>query len=144
MGFRQSHIGINFTSKRIYIYYRSNIQVEFHLMQNLNPIGIKISNQFVCFYLIIPIKSGIHMNRKKLFFYYFFMEKIKLFFYNQKKKKKTNVFIFRKINVYYIQILFFGEKREGVYFKLKYLLPYLLCFFFILLYPKAFFVNWYE
>ena len=133
MGFRYSHIGINFTSKRIYIYYRSNIQVEFHLMQNLNPIGIKISNQFVCFYLINPIKSGIHMNRKKLFFYYFFLWKKGNFSFITKKKKKkkktTNVFIFRKINVYYIQILFFGEKREGVYFKLKYLLPYLHFFF---------------
>ena len=76
MGFRHSHIGINLTSKKkkkiyiyIYIYthtYWSNVyigRVSFDI--ELNPIGIKISNQFVCFYLINPIKSGIHMNRKK-------------------------------------------------------------------------------
>ena len=38
-----------------------------------------------------------------------------------KKKKK---FFLRRTNTYYIQILFL-EEREGVYFKLKYLLPYL-------------------
>ena len=36
---------------------------------------------------------------------------------------------------------FFLEEREGVYFKLKYLLHYLQLF---LLYPKTFLVNWYE
>ena len=58
------------------------------MIYNLNPIGIKISNQFVCFYLINSIKSGIHMNRKKKENNFFLMEKTKLFFYNQKKKKK--------------------------------------------------------
>ena len=133
MGFRYSHIGINFTSKRIYIYiyiyYLSNIQVGFHLIQNLNPIGIKIFNQFVCFYLINPIKSGIHMEKRKLF-------KKKLLFYNPKKKtknkktkqkknknktktktkkqNKTNkqTFFFRRINIYYIQILFLKKKEK--------------------------------
>ena len=115
--------------KDIYI----NIQVEFHLIQNLNPIGIKISNQFVCCYLINPIKNGIknfHMSRKRKR-KPFFTKKNEIFFYNQ--QKTTNVFFFfRRTNVYYIQILFFfggGEEREGVYFKLKYLLPYLQFFF---------------
>ena len=59
MGFRHSHIGINFTSKRIYSIYYSYIgRVSFDI-EFLNPIGIKISNQFVCCYLINPIKSGL-------------------------------------------------------------------------------------
>ena len=52
--------------KDIYVYIYT--YVEFHLIQNFNPIGIKIANQFVCCYLINPIKSGLkkgHMNRKK-------------------------------------------------------------------------------
>ena len=48
------------------------------------------------------------------------------------RKKKENIFFngkmetFRRTNIYYIYIIFFfGEERKGVYFKLKYLLPYL-------------------
>ena len=116
MGFRHSHIGINFTSKRIYIYIYMyiNIQVEFHLIQNLNPIGIKISNQFRCCYLINLIKSG--LKRRS---------------YEQKEKRKKNLwkkgnfsfiakkknFFLRRTNTYYIQILFFFffEKKEKVF-----------------------------
>ena len=106
----------------IYIY----IQVEFHLIQNLNPIGIKISNQFVCCYLINPIKSGIkkrsyeQKEKRKLFFFFLW----RLFFYNPKK----NVFFFLEEQMFIIYRYFFfflGEEREGVYFKLKYLLHYL-------------------
>ena len=68
-----------------------NIQVEFHLIQNLNPIGINISNQFVCCYLINPIKGGLkkkgHMNRKKKE-NIFLCKKGNFSFINQKKKKK--------------------------------------------------------
>ena len=71
------------------------------------------------------------MNRKKK---KKFMEKINCSFITPKKKKKK----IRRINVYYILIFFLGEKRAGVYFKLKYLLPYL---HFFLLYLKTFLVN---
>ena len=62
------------------------------------------------------------MNRKKkenIFFIYLW-KKGKFIFLTKKKKKKLN----GRTNVYYIQICFL-EGREGVYFKLKYLLPYL-------------------
>ena len=112
MGFRHLHIGKNFTSKRIYIL----IQVKFHLIQNLNPIGIKISNQFVCCYLINPIKNGIknfHMSRKRKR-KPFFTKKNEIFFYNQ--QKTTNVFFFfRRTNFYYIQILFLFLRRKRRY-----------------------------
>ena len=61
--------------KDIYIY----IYVEFHSIQNLNPIGIKISNQFGCCYLINPIKS----EKKK-------QKKTKKG--HIKRKKKENIF----------------------------------------------------
>ena len=123
MGFRHSRIGINFTSKG-YVYIYIYIQVEFHLIQNLNPIGIKISNQFVCCYLINPLKSGIkkrsyeQKEKRKLFFFNFFGKKRKLFFYNPKKKKN-------KCLLYIDTFLFLEKKEKVVYFKLKYLLPYL-------------------
>ena len=41
------------------------------------------------------------------------------------KKKKKTFFQKNKHLLYIEQILFLLEKREGVYFKLKYLLPYL-------------------
>ena len=116
MGFRHSHIGINFTSKRIYIYIY--IQVEFHLIQNLNPIGIKISNQFVCCYLINLIESGIkkkkgHMKRKKKENIFFMgKKKNKLFFYNKKKK---NVFFKKNKLLLYIDTFFVFEKKEKVF-----------------------------
>ena len=43
-------------------------------------IGIKISNQFVCCYLINPIKSGIKKERS-----YEWKEKKKTFFYGKKE-----------------------------------------------------------
>ena len=58
------------------------------------------------------------------------------------KKKKKTFFQKNKHLLYIEQILFLLEKREGVYFKLKYLLPYLQ--FFFLLYAKTFLVNRYE
>ena len=54
------------------------------------------------------------------------MEKRKPFFYNQ-KKKRTNKCFFKeeqKFIIYRYFFFFLGEEREGVYFKLKYLLPY--------------------
>ena len=48
------------------------------------------------------------------------MEKRKILFSNQKKKKS-----FLKEQTFIIYRYFFLEEREGVYFKLKYLLPYL-------------------
>ena len=111
MGFRHSYIGINFTSKRIYIYIfiylYINIQVEFHLIQNLNPIGIKISNQFFCCYLINPIKNGIknfHMSRKKKR-KPFFTKTNEIFFYNQ--QKTTNFFFFLEEQTFIIYRYFY-------------------------------------
>ena len=73
------------------------------------------------------------------------MEKRKLFFYNTKKKKKTNVF-FRRINVYcmcvYIYIYIYLEKKEKVFILNSN--TYDLIYNFFKLYPKTFFVNWYE
>ena len=121
MGFRHTH-----THTHTYI----NIQVEFHLIQNLNPIGIKISNQFVCCYLINPIKGGLkkmsYEQKEKRKHFLFIYGKRKLFFYNQKKKKKLDEQTF----IIYRYFFFFGKERGGVYFKLKYLLPYLQFFFF--------------
>ena len=55
------------------------------------------------------------------------MEERKLFFYNQKKKKKKkkNVFFIKRQMFIIYRYFLFGEERGGVYFKLKYLLPYL-------------------
>ena len=63
------------------------------------------------------------MNRKKKE-NIFFIEKMKLFFYDQKKKKTNKRFFQKNKCLLYINT-FFLEGREGVYFKLKYLLPYL-------------------
>ena len=62
IGFRHSHTGVNI-APYIYIY----IQVEFHLIQNLNSIGIKIYNQCV---LLLSYKKKwnkkkVRTNRKK-------------------------------------------------------------------------------
>ena len=132
--------------KKLYIYIY--IQVEFHFIQNLNPIGIKISNQFVCCYLINPIKGGLKKSS------YEQKEKKKTFFYGKKgnfslvtktkKKKQTNKRFFLEEQTFIIYRYFFLEEREGVYFKLKYLLPYLQFFFKKKLYPKTFLVNQHE
>ena len=63
------------------------------------------------------------------------MEKRKILFSNQKKS-------FLKEQTFIIYRYFFLEEREGVYFKLKYLLSFLQ--FFFKLYPKTFLVNRYE
>ena len=63
----------------------------------------------------------------------FLLKKGFFFFNNQKRKQQTFI-----IYMYF----FFLEEREGVYFKLKYLLSYLQ--FFLKLYPKTFLVNQYE
>ena len=126
------------------LHFKKNIQVEFYLIQNLNPIGIKIANQFVCCYLINPIKGGLKKSsyeqkekRKKKF-----MAKRKIFFYNQKKKTTTtNIFFQKNKCLLYIDTIFYfflGKEREGVYFKLKYLLPYLQFFFFFNFMQKHF------
>ena len=62
----------------------------------------------------------------------FLWKKRKLFSCNQnkKKKKKTNKqTFFLEEQTFIIYRYFFLEEREGVYFKLKYLLPYLQFFF---------------
>ena len=46
-----------------------------------------------------------------------------------KKKKKKSFFFKKNKRLLYIDTFFFGEEREGVYFKFKYLLPYLQFFF---------------
>ena len=105
--------------KDIYVYIYT--YVEFHLIQNLNPTGIKISNQFVCCYLINPIKSGKkkkkkQTNKQKRSYEekekgkHFFMEKWKLFFYNKKKKvffpeEQTSI-IYRIDNFFFFFFLF--------------------------------------
>ena len=140
MGFRHLHIGKNFTSKRKYI----NIQVDFHLIQNLNPIGIKISNQFVCCYLINPIKNGIkffHMSRKKKR-KPFFNKKMKIFFITKKKKKNNKrffLFYFQKNKLLlYIDTFFVFEKKEKV-FTLNSNTYYLIYNFFFLILSKNIF-----
>ena len=78
---------------------------------------------------------------------------------NRKKKKnifflwkKGNFSFITKKNIFFLEeqtfiiyryfFFFLGKEREGVYSKLKYLLPYLQ--FFFLLYAKTFLVNRYE
>ena len=75
------------------------------------------------------------MNRKKTENIFFFNGKKETF---QKKKNKC----FLEEQTLIIYRYFFVEEREGVYFKLKYLLSYLQ--FFFKLYPKTFLVNRYE
>ena len=43
--------------------------------------------------------------------------------------KKKKFFFQKNKRLLYIDTFFFGEEREGVYFKFKYLLPYLQIFF---------------
>ena len=62
------------------------------------------------------------MNRKKTENIFFLMEKRKLF-----EKKKNKCFLEEQTLIIYRY--FFVEEREGVYFKLKYLLSYLQFFF---------------
>ena len=70
-------------------------------------------------------------NKKKPFL----IEKRIFFFLITKKENNKRLL--------YICTFFFLEEREGVYFKLKYLLSYLQ-FFFKKKYPKTFLVNQYE
>ena len=66
------------------------------------------------------------MNRKKKEnIFYLFMEKGNFSFITKKKKKLDE-----QTFIIYRYFFFFGKERGGVYFKLKYLLPYLQFFFF--------------
>ena len=75
------------------------------------------------------------MNRKKKE-NIFFIEKRKLFLL--KAKNKQTFFLEKQTFIIYRYI--FLEEREGVYFKLKYLLPYLQFFFLTL--SKNIFGKW--
>ena len=69
------------------------------------------------------------MNRKKKEnIFYLFMEKGNFSFIT--KKKKTFFLEEQMFIIYRYFFFFWGKEREGVYFKLKYLLPYLQFFFF--------------
>ena len=135
MGFRHSHIGINFPSKRIYIY----IYIEFHLIQNLNPIGIKISNQFVCCYLINPIKSGLkkmsyeQKEKRK----HFFLLKKGNFSFITKIKEQTYVFFKKNKRLLYI-ITFFLQEKEKVFTLNSNIITLFTIFFFITLSKNIF------
>ena len=114
MGFRHLHIGINFTSKMIYIY----IQVEFHLIWNLNPIGIKIANQFVCCYLINPIKGGLKKSsyeqkekRKKKF-----MAKRKIRSLGYVRRGFIATYDSRILDLFYTKIQYFGPGSDQLSF----------------------------
>ena len=99
-------------AKAQYIFGPASPQVSFDID------GIKISNQFVCYYLINPIKSGMKKRsyEKKEKRKYFFMEKRKPFFYNQ-KKKRTNKCFFKEEQkfIIYRYFFFFWEKKEKVF-----------------------------
>ena len=126
MRFRHSHIGVKLHSNigvNLSLSLSLYIQVEFYLIQNLNHIGIKISNQCVCCYLINSIKKQnkkkIHMNRKKkeIFFFY---------------EKKGNVDI--EVDTFYLY-----EKEEKL-FTLNSNVYYIIYNFLFLLYPTFFFL----
>ena len=75
------------------------------------------------------------MNRKKKENIFFLWKKGKFYFLTKKKS-------FLKEQTFIIYRYFFLEEREGVYFKLKYLLPYLQ--FFLNFIQIFFLVNRYE
>ena len=65
------------------------------------------------------------MNRKKKENIFLWKKGNFSFITKKKKKKQTNVFFIKRQMFIIYRYFLFGEERGGVYFKLKYLLPYL-------------------